>query len=364
MKGIKMSTKIPIGPFHIGLEEPIYFKIDLEGETVKNVDMINGFVHRGIEYLAMQKNFFQNLILTERVCSLCSNNHPFTYVMAVEKIAGIEVSRRANYLRVVADEVKRIASHMFNLSMLAHLIGFHSLMTQTMEAREIMQDIKESIWGNRMDMSANTISGVKYDLDEGQIEYILKRLDELEPQVDEIIDIYFNHKIVKARTVGVGVLPKEDALRLGVTGPTARGSGVNNDVRVKAPYAAYDELKVNVILEEGGDVHARTKVRWREVKESIRLVREAITNLPEGPVVLDKRPHIPAGEAVTRSEAPRGELIYYLKTNGAQKPERMRWRVPTYMNWEALRVMIPGNKLSDVAVIFNSIDPCISCTER
>ncbi|GAB6045159.1 nickel-dependent hydrogenase large subunit [Caminibacter profundus] len=359
-----MSTRIPIGPFHIGLEEPVYFKVDIKGETVVNVDMINGFVHRGIEALTMQKNFFQNLILTERVCSLCSNNHPFTYVMAVEKIAGIEVSKRANYLRVIADEVKRIASHMFNLSMLAHLIGFHSLMTQTMEAREIMQDIKESIWGNRMDMSANTLSGVKYDLDEPQIEYILKRLEELEPQVDELMDIYFNNRIVKLRTIGVGILPKEEALDLGVTGPTARGSGVMNDVRIKAPYAAYDELKPKIILEEGGDVYARMKVRWREVKDSIRLVRVAVNTLPEGPVVIQKRPHIPAGVAVIRTEAPRGELIYYLKTNGTQKPERMRWRVPTYMNWEALKVMIPGNKLSDVALIFNSIDPCISCTER
>ncbi len=359
-----MKTKIPIGPFHIGLEEPIYFKITLNGETVDEVDMINGFVHRGIEYLAMQKNFFQNLILTERVCALCSNNHPFTYVMAVEKIAGIKISKRAEYLRVIADEVKRIASHMFNLSMLAHLIGFHSLMTQTMEAREIVQDIKESIWGNRMDMSANTLSGVKYDLNESQIEYILKSLDKVEKEADELIDIYFNNKLVKARTVNVGVLPKEDAIRLGVAGPTARGSGVNNDVRLKAPYAAYDELKPEFIIEEGGDVYSRMRVRWREVKDSIRLLREALNNLPEGPIVTQKRPHIPAGEAVTRSEAPRGELIYYLKTNGSQKPERMRWRVPTYMNWEALRVMIPGNKLSDVAVIFNSIDPCISCTER
>jgi Ni,Fe-hydrogenase III large subunit len=359
-----MNTKIPIGPFHIGLEEPIYFKIDLNGETVESVDMINGFVHRGIEYLAMQKNFFQNLILTERVCSLCSNNHPFTYVMAVEKIANIEVSKRAEYLRVVADEVKRIASHMFNLSMLAHLVGHHSLMTQTMEAREIMQDIKETIWGNRMDMSANTMSGVKYDLDAQKIDFILSSLEELEPQVDEIIDIYFNNRLVKARTVGVGVLPKEDALRLGVTGPTARGSDVNNDVRLAAPYSAYNELKPAYITETGGDVYSRCRVRWREVKDSMRLVREALLNLPEGAVVTQKRPHIPAGEAVTRSEAPRGELIYYLKTNGAQKPERMRWRVPTYMNWEALRVMIPTNKLTDVAVIFNSIDPCISCTER
>ncbi len=357
-------TKIPIGPFHIGLEEPVYFKIDLNGEVVKNVEIINGFVHRGIEYLVMQKNFFQNLILTERVCSLCSNNHPFTYVMAVEKIAGIKPSRRALYLRVIADEVKRIASHMFNLSMLAHLVGFHSLMTQTMEAREIIQDVKETLWGNRMDMSANTLSGVKYDLNNEQIDYILSKLKELELQVDEVTDIYFNSKIVKARTKGVGVLPYEDALNLGVTGPTARGSGVMNDVRVKAPYAVYNEIKPKIIIEKDGDVYSRTKVRWREVKDSIRMIKEAVRNLPEGELVIQKRPHIPAGEAVSRTEAPRGELIYYLKANGSQKPERMRWRVPTYMNWEALRVMIPGNKLTDVAVIFNSIDPCISCTER
>ena len=359
-----MNCKIPIGPFHIGLEEPVYFKIDLSGESVTGVDMINGFVHRGIEHLSMRKNFFQNLILTERVCSLCSNNHPFTYVMAVEKIAKISVSKRAEYLRVIADEVKRVASHMFNLSMLAHLIGFHTLMTQTMEAREIMQDIKESIWGNRMDLSANTFTGVKYDLNEQKIEFIHKKFKELEPRLEEIIDTYENHKIIKARTKGVGVLPYEDAIRLGVTGPVARGSGVNNDIRVKAPYSGYDELKPNVILKKDGDVYSRTMVRWGEVKESIRLIKKAMDELPKGEIVIQKRPHIPAGEAVTRTEAPRGELIYYLKTDGKQTPLRMRWRVPTYMNWEALKVMIPGNKLADVALIFNSIDPCISCTER
>jgi len=359
-----MGYKIPIGPFHIGLEEPVYFKLSMDGETVKDVDIKNGFVHRGIESLAMHKNFFQNLILTERVCSLCSNNHPFTYVMAVEKLANLQISKRGQYLRVVADEVKRIASHMFNLSMLAHLVGFHTLMTQTMEAREIMQDVKESIWGNRMDLSANTFGGVKYDLDDKKIDYILKMFEKLEPQIDELIDIYENHKILKARTQNVGVLSYEDALALGVTGPVARGSGVNNDIRAIAPYAAYDELKPNIILRDSCDVYARMMVRWGEVRESIKLVKQAITNLPEGVIVTQKRPHIPEGEAVTRSEAPRGELIYYLKTDGGQKPKRMRWRVPTYMNWEALKVMIPRNKLADVALIFNSIDPCISCTER
>ncbi|WP_456381289.1 hydrogenase large subunit [Hydrogenimonas sp.] len=359
-----MTSRIPIGPFHIGLEEPVYFKIDLSGETVVGLDMINGFVHRGIEYLAMRKNFMQNLILTERVCSLCSNNHPFTYAMAVEKIAGVKPSRRAEYLRVVADEVKRIASNLFNLSMGAHLIGFHTLMTQTMEAREIVQDIKESIWGNRMDLSANTFTGVKYDMDARKIDYVLSQLEKLEKEIDELEDFYENHRLLRARTCGVGLLPYDDAVRLGVSGPVARGSGVPIDIRIDAPYAAYEELGVELVTRSEGDVHARMMVRWGEVRQALRLVREALTRLPEGPVILEKRPHIPAGEAVTRTEAPRGELIYYLKTDGSQKPVRMRWRVPTYMNWEALKVMMPGNKLADVALIFNSIDPCISCTDR
>ncbi len=162
----------------------------------------------------------------------------------------------------------------------------------------------------------------------------------------------------------MGVLPKEDALRLGVVGPTARGSGVNNDLRDIYPYSIYDQLDWDVIIEEGCDVRARTLVRLEETFQAINMVEQCMRDMPDGPVTTGGLPRIPAGQAVARTEAPRGELFYYVKSNGTDKPERLKWRVPTYPHWEALKVMMPGNKTADVAVIFNSIDPCISCTER
>jgi len=360
-----MSKKIAIGPFHPELEESIYFKIQANNDkVVTNVELINGFIHRGIEALTTQKNFMQNLILTERVCSLCSNSHPFAYALAVEKIAGVKVPPRAEALRVVAEEVKRAASNLFNLAMMSHLIHHHDLMRETMQTRELMQDLKEIIWGNRMDMSANTLTGVKYDLDDEKIELMLKIIEKFEPKLKLLIEQYENDEMVKNRTVGVGILSKEDAQKLGVTGPVARGSGINNDVRVKAPYALYKELKPKVTLRDTGDVHARAMCRLGDIAEAVRMIKDVVSNLPKGAVICEKRPHIPAGEATVRIEAPRGELIYYLKTDGTQKPVRMHWKVPTYTNWEALKVMILGNKVSDVTLILNSIDPCISCTER
>jgi len=360
-----MKEKITIGPFNPELEESVYFKLVAdENKTVTHVEIINGFIHRGMESLVTQKNFMQNLILTERVCSLCSNNHPFAYALAVEKISGVKVPKRAEALRVIADEVKRVASDLFNLSMLTHLAHHHELMKATMEAREHMQDLKEIIWGNRMDMSANQLTGVKYDLNEQKIKLILDTLAIVEPKVKSLQDRYENDETLRAKTVGVGILPKDKALELGVTGPVARGSGINNDVRVKSPYSLYGELKPKVTLRDGCDVHSRAMARFGDIVEAIRMIKDVVTDLPEGDTYVEKRPHIPAGEAVVRVEAPRGELIYYLKTDGSQKPERMKWKVPTFTNWEALKVMILGDKVENVTMILNSIDPCISCTER
>jgi len=360
-----MKKQITIGPFHPELEESVYFKLTANEEgIVTDVNIINGFIHRGMESLVTSKNFMQNLILTERVCSLCSNNHPFAYSLAVEKIANIEVPRRAEALRVIADEVKRVASHLFNLSMLAHLASHHELMKATMDAREYMQDIKEIIWGNRMDMSANMLTGVKYDLDKDKIKLILDTFEKLEPELEKLIDSYANDELIVSKTKGVGILPHKDALELGVIGPVARASGINNDVRSIAPYSLYKELDIKVPLREDGDVYSRALIRLEDAKEAIRMIKDLISDLPEGSTYVEKRPHIPAGETVVRVEAPRGELIYYLKTDGSQKPNRMKWKVPTYTNWEALKVMILGDKVENVTMIFNSIDPCISCTER
>lgn len=358
------SYTVPIGPIHVVLEEPIYFKLAVEGETVKGVDITAGHVHRGIEFLTMQRNIYQNITLTERVCSLCSNNHPFTYCMALEKIAQIEVPVRAEFLRVVADEIKRIASNLFNAGILAHIIGFDSLFMHIMQIREIMQDVKETLYGNRMDLAANCIGGVRYDLTAEQGKYLTTNLQKLKKPLEEIIKLFMTNKLIRLRTEGVGVLPRDKAIEYGVVGPVARGSDVAYDVRKENPYAAYNYLDFNVITETSGDVHARALVRLKEIVQSISIIEQAVKLMPEGPTCPDHLPVIPAGEAVAKSEAPRGELLYFVKTNSSDIPERIKWRVPTYMNWEALQVMMPGCKLADIPVIVGSIDPCISCTER
>jgi ech hydrogenase subunit E len=360
-----MSTyNIPIGPIHVVLEEPIYFKLQVDGETVVGLDINAGHVHRGIEFLTMQRNFYQNLTLTERVCSLCSNNHPFTYCMALEKLAGIQIPVRAEYLRTIADEIKRIASHLFNIGLIPHIIGFDSLFMHVMEVRETMQDLKESVFGNRMNLSVNTIGGVRYDITDEQSKYISKTLEDLKKPLEEITKICRTDASIHRRTVGVGVLPKDKAIEYGVVGPVARASGIDYDVRVVNPYAAYDKIKVNPVVEQNGDVFSRLLVRLQETAESIRIIERGLKDMPDGSTDLGCMPDIPAGEAIAKSEAPRGELIYYVRTNGTPIPERIKWRVPTYPNWAALNVMMPGYKIADISAIIGSIDPCISCTER
>lgn len=354
---------LPLGPVHVALEEPVYFKLDVDGETIRNVNLTSGHVHRGMEALAARRNLIKNTTLTERVCSLCSNSHSFTYCMSVENGLGIVVPPRANYLRVLAEEIKRVASHLFNTAIQAHIIGFKSLFMHVMEVREMMQDVKETVYGNRMNLAANCIGGVKYDIDNDLMGYILKQVDKLEPQVEEIREIYNTNHNVVTRTKGIGLLPKEDAIRLGVVGPVARGSGIMNDVRKESPYAAYPELEFKSYLKDGCDIHSRTQVRLDEVLESFGIIRQICNKLPSGPVTSPMKA-IPVTQACARSEAPRGEVFYFIRLNGTDIPERLKWRVPSYMNWEALGVMMKDCAMADVALITNSIDPCVSCTER
>ncbi len=360
-----MSTyTIPVGPLHVALEEPMYFKVDVSGETVRSVDLTAGHVHRGVEYLTTKRSIYQNITLTERICSLCSNSHPEAYCMAIEQIAGIEVPERAQYLRATAGEIKRVASHLFNVAILAHLVGFDSLFMHVMEVREIMQDVKETLFGNRMDIGANCIGGVRYDLsDEGRA-YLLAQLDRLEPEIDGIAKLYSEDRAILRRTRGIGVLPHADALDCAVVGPVARASGIAYDVRVAAPYAAYDKLEMTVHSRDDGDVWSRAMLRLAEVKTAIDLIRQCADAMPKGPTGGRERKHIRAGQAIAKCEAPRGELIYFVRTDGTANPERVKWRVPSFMNWDALRVMLAGAKISDISLIVNSIDPCVSCTER
>lgn len=362
-----MSTTtytLPIGPLHVALEEPMYFDIQVEGETVRAVELAAGHVHRGMEALAMQRNYFQNVTLTERVCSLCSNSHPATYCMAVENLSGLLVPERAKYLRVIADEVKRIASHLFNVGIMAHLTGFDSLFMHAMEVREIMQDAKEGVYGNRMNLGQCIIGGCRRDIDDSTASFLLGQLELLKPQLDELYGVYERDPLIRTRTRGIGLLSCEEARRHAVVGPVARASGVAYDVRRKAPYAIYADLDFEVQADTTGDVHSRALLRLREAVQSVKIVEQCLRQLPGGPINTREVPVIPPGEAVARSEAPRGEVFYYVRSDGTDTPQRLKWRVPTYMNWEALQVMLENCQVADIALIVNSIDPCISCTER
>lgn len=356
---------IPVGPLHVALEEPMYFRVDVQGETVANVDIHAGHVHRGIEYLVTKRNVFQNIVLTERICSLCSNSHPQAYAMAIEQIAGLTIPPRAEYLRIIADEIKRVASHLFNVSILAHLVGFESLFMHVMEVREMMQDVKESVFGNRMDIGANIIGGVRYDIDKEGVAYLRAQLDRIAPAIAEITELYRTSGSILGRTRGIGVLSHADAVACSVVGPVARASGINYDVRIKAPYSAYDRLNVPVHTLPDGDVWSRAMIRLAEAGTAVDILRQCLDTLPDGPTACTtERPPIPPGEAIAKCEAPRGELIYYVRMTDSPKPERVKWRVPSFMNWDALRFMMKGAKIADIAIIVNSIDPCISCTER
>ena len=209
---------MPLGPVHVALEEPVYFRLTVEGETVRHVELTSGHVHRGMEAMATQRNLIKNTTLTERVCSLCSNSHSFTYCMSVENVLGITIPERARYLRVLAEEIKRVASHLFNTAIQAHIIGFKSLFMHVMEVREMMQDVKETVYGNRMNLASNCIGGVKCDVERDMLDYILGMIAKVEPAVDEIREIYDTNSLVLARTKGLGLLPREDAVRLGVVG--------------------------------------------------------------------------------------------------------------------------------------------------
>jgi Ni,Fe-hydrogenase III large subunit len=356
---------IPVGPLNVALEEPMYFRVDVHGETVAKVDIHAGHVHRGIEYLVTKRNVFQNLVLTERICSLCSNSHPQAYAMAIEQIAGLTVPPRAEYLRVIADEIKRVASHLFNVGVLAHLVGFESLFMHVMEVREMMQDVKESVFGNRMDLGANIIGGVRFNIDDENIAYLKAQLDLIAPAVAEITHLYRTNGSILGRTRGIGVLSYSDAVDCSTVGPVARASGINYDVRVKAPYAAYDRLEVPVHVLPDGDVWSRAMIRLAEVTTAIDILHQCLDNLPGGPTACTtERPPIPIGEAIGKCEAPRGELIYYVRMTDSPRPERVKWRVPSFMNWDALTFMMKDAKIADIAIIVNSIDPCVSCTER
>jgi len=358
------NFKVSIGPQHPALKEPECFNLILKGEKIAAMNVRLGYNHRGIEKACEERTYIQDLYLIERICGICSHSHSTCFAQTVEEIAGLEVPKRALYIRSLIAELERIHSHLLWLGVAGHEIGFDTLLMYTWRDREAVMDILALLTGNRVNYGINTIGGVRRDVTTDQIPQILAAIDTLEERTKYYVQVGTEEITLRERLSGVGVLSKEDAIHLGAVGPTARASSVNRDVRHDDPYAAYGELLFEVITDNHNDVYGRTLVRLGELMESYKLVRQILRALPVGPITVKAPRKIPAGEAIGRYEAPRGEDVHYVKSNGTEKPERVKVRAPTLANVQVVAHMLKDRFLADMPIVIAAIDPCFSCTDR
>ena len=355
---------IPIGPQHPMLKEPLSFLLTVEGEQIVDSLLRLGYTHRGIERLCQERSYVQNLYLLERVCGICSHVHTTAYCQGVEALLGVEVPLRGLFLRTLLCELERIHSHLLWLGVLAENMGFTTIFMYAWRDREIALDIMEELSGARVTHAVNVVGGVRVDVNEEQLTSIAERLDELEQKIETLLSVIRHESTFRARAQKVGHLSPEQVRGYCVVGPVARASGVNVDMRRDAPYAVYDRVQFDVITNDAGDVWARTLVRALEAIESLRICHQVLSELPEGPTMVPVPRRVPAGEVVSRAEAPRGELIYYIRSNGTDKPARIKIRTPTMTTLITLPDQLRDVNTADVAVVLAGVDLCIACADR
>jgi formate hydrogenlyase subunit 5 len=357
-------TTVILGPQHPALIEPEKFSLKVDGEIVRDITPRIGYVHRGIEKAAESRTYLKNVYLVERICGICNACHATCFCQTVEAIMGTNVPDRARYLRTIVLELNRIQSHMLLLGHAGLEIGYEPLFQYMWRDREIAMDTMEALTGNRVIASFVAIGGVRRDLKEGRIPEIKAGLAILKERMPFYKDLLESDSTLRMRTKDVGTLRREDALKLCVVGPVARGSDVQMDVRKDEPYAAYGEIPFRLVSRKEGDSWARLMVRLDEVNESIDILDFALDNLPAGPYRVRVPRIVPPGEALSRVEAPRGELFYYVKSNGTAYPERVKVRTPTFANILSFVQIAQGGNIADVPASFVSLDPCFSCTDR
>lgn len=323
-------------------DETAYIKFITEKKVVTSVDVLCN---------KMGESFSLNNELV--------SNSESIQILALEKGTGFKVNKRVDILRVITDELIRASSHLFNLSVSCHMLDEYPLMKKTMEARYLINEIKEIFWHNKLDCNISVLCGVKHDIDVIKAMTIMKKLEELALKIDKLINNYETNKNIYERTKKIGILTNSEALDYGLTGPVGRASGINSDIRKNVPYGIYNELDFNLITKNDGDVYSRIVVRCLETKESISIIKQAMGMLSNNKLVIYKKLELSQIESSFRIEAPRGELFCYLKTNKQGKIIRKDLRVPSLMNWEALKIILKGNKTSNIPLILNSIDPCL-----
>lgn len=382
---------INMGPQHPSTHGVLRLVLDIDGETVVKITPHVGFLHRGVEKLAEHKTYHQFITLTDRLDYLAPISNNLGYVLAVEKLLDIEVPKRSQYIRVILCELTRISSHLLWLATHALDIGAMTVFFYCFRERETLYDIFEMVSGARMNLSYLRIGGVARDLPDGFIEKTKEFINTFPSKLRDYETLLTKNKIWLMRTKDVGIISAEDAIDYGLSGPSIRGSGVKWDIRKSEPYSSYDELDFIVPVGENGDVYDRYIVRIEEMRQSNEIVRQAMDNLPAGKlnadipdVVPPQKEEIkssmeslihhfkivtegicpPAGEVYVSIEAPKGELGYYIVSDGTKNPYRVKIRPPSFVNLEGLQKMSEGHLIADVVAIIGSLDIVLGEIDR
>jgi len=350
---------VNMGPQHPSTHGVFRMRVLFDGEVVVDVEPVFGYLHRGTEKLAEERSYTQVITLTDRMDYVASMSNNHGYVLAVERLLGVQPPERGQYLRVIASELQRIASHLIATGFFLQDLGaFATPVMYAFRERERILDMFEMLCGARITVSYMRPGGVFQDAPEEFWPALRRFLDEMPAFMDEFEALLVENEVLVARTKGVGVLPREKAIAYSTSGPVLRASGVAWDIRKADPYDVYDRLEFEVPVGRNGDCYDRFYVRLMEIRQSLRILEQCYRDIPKGPVRLELPyfPRPPVGEAYARVEAPKGELGYYLVSDGSIRPYRCKVRSPSLINLTPLREMLVGWKLADLIVIFGSID--------
>jgi NADH-quinone oxidoreductase subunit D len=358
---------INMGPQHPATHGVLRVVLKLDGEKVVDADVVIGYLHRGIEKLSENRDWTQIILLTDRMDYVASAAANLGYVETVEKLLSLEVPRRAHYVRTILAELQRIASHLVWLGSHAMDIGAVTVFLYCLRERELILDLFEEYCGARLTYNTMRIGGLPLDVPPGWDKKVLQFCDLQIEKLAEYETLLTRNRIWLERTKNIGVISAADAISVGLCGPPLRGSGVKRDVRKDEPYAAYNEFEFDIPVGERGDTYDRYLVRLAEIKQSVRILRQAVEGLPEGPV-MGKVPRLikpPAGETYHANESPKGEIGYFIASDGkSTSPYRMRVRPPSFCNLQALPQLVRGHLVADVIAVIGTIDIVLGEVDR
>ncbi len=361
--------EISLGPHHPSTHGVFRMDVVLDGERVVRLKPVFGYLHRNHEKLAEGMTYLSSMPFTDRLDYFCSMTNNWAYALAVEKLAGLQVPDRAQYIRVIVGELTRLLNHACLIGFLTHDMG--AMGTPLMYAfreREKILDLFESLSGSRMMCNYMRFGGCRVDLSPAWLQAARKVVDDFPRFLDEFDALLTTNEIVMTRSQGVGILPRELAINASVTGPMLRASGVDYDLRKVDRYGIYDRFDFRVPLGEHGDVYDRIMIRFLEMRESLTILRQALREIPPGPILDPKsklrgfRPR--AGEVYGRIEAPKGELGFYLVSDGSPNPYRYRVRPPSLINLTILEDMCLGQLVADAVIILGSVDIVLGEVDR